>query len=235
MRDRDNAKFLTEKIKLLGSLKKFDMAKYNISILDDADKNSEIISELVNEIRNAEALDTLEKAQLNIKSKNYEEALEYYNKLISNDKSDPFLYFERGQILNILKDYTNAEIDLKRALSLNADLQSKNIYFIIGKNYYQMGNIEKSIEYIDYELRHNNSNTKALKWQIRTLFEQGNYADAELYANRLIDINPKSPDGYAILGDIKLLMGKISESNDLHSKVIEIDPNYKIATKKKLN
>jgi hypothetical protein len=30
-------------------------------------------------------------------------------------------------------------------------------------------------------------------------------------------------------------MGKISESNDLHSKVIEIDPNYKIATKKKLN
>ena len=235
MRDRDNAKFLTEKIKILGSLKKFDMAKYNISILDDADKNSEIISELINEIRNAEALDTLEKAQLNIKSKNYEEALKYYDKLIINNKSDPFLYFERGQILNILKDYTNAEIDLKRALSLNADLQSKNIYFIIGKNYYQMGNIEKSIEYIDYELRHNNSNTNALKWQIRTLFEQGNYADAELYANRLIDINPKSPDGYAILGDIKLLMGKISESNDLHSKVIEIDPNYKIATKKKLN
>lgn len=235
MRDRDNAKFLTEKIKILGSLKKFDMAKYNISILDDADKNSEIISGLINEIRNAEALDTLEKAQLNIKSKNYEEALKYYDKLIINNKSDPFLYFERGQILNILKDYTNAEIDLKRALSLNADLQSKNIYFIIGKNYYQMGNIEKSIEYIDYELRHNNSNTNALKWQIRTLFEQGNYADAELYANRLIDINPKSPDGYAILGDIKLLMGKISESNDLHSKVIEIDPNYKIATKKKLN
>ena len=82
---------------------------------------------------------------------------------------------------------------------------------------------------------YNNSNTKALKWQIRTLFEQGNYADAELYANRLIAINPKSPDGYAILGDIKLLMGKISESNDLHSKVIEIAPNYKIATKKKLN
>ena len=97
------------------------------------------------------------------------------------------------------------------------------------------GDIEKSIEYIDYELRYNNSNTKALKWQIRTLFEQGNYADAELYANRLIAINPKSPDGYAILGDIKLLMGKISESNDLHSKVIEIAPNYKIATKKKLN
>jgi len=235
MRDRDNAKFLTEKIKLLGSLKKFDMAKYNISILDDEDKNSEIISELVNEIRNAEALDTLEKAQLNIKSKNYEKALKYYDKLISNNNSDPFLYFERGQILYILKDYTNAEIDLKKALSLNADLQSKNIYFIIGKNYYQMGNIEKSIEYIDYELRHNNSNTKALKWQIRTLFEQGNYADAESYANRLIDINPKSPDGYAILGDIKLLMGKISESNDLHDKVIEIDPNYKIATKKKLN
>jgi tetratricopeptide (TPR) repeat protein len=235
MRDRDNTKFLTEKIKLLVSLKKFDIAKFNISILDEADKNSEIISELVNEIRNAEALDTLQKAQLNIKSKNYEEALKYYNKLISDNNSDPFLYFERGQILHILKDYRNAEIDLKKALSLNTDLESKNIYFIIGKNYYQMGNIEKSIEYIDYELRYNNSNTKALKWQIRTLFEQGNYADAELYANRLIAINPKSPDGYAILGDIKLLMGKISESNDLHSKVIEIAPNYKIATKKKLN
>lgn len=68
MRDRDNTKFLTEKIKLLVSLKKFDMAKFNISILDEADKNPELISELVNEIRNAKALDTLQKAQLNIKS-----------------------------------------------------------------------------------------------------------------------------------------------------------------------
>jgi len=235
MRDRENTKFLVEKIKLLGSLKKFDMANFNISILNNKDVNSEIISELINEIKNAEASDTLQKAQKSIKSKKYEEALKYYNRLISNDTSDPFLYFERGQILNILMDYENAEIDLKKALSLNAELQSKNIYFILGKNYYQMGNIEKSIEFINYELKQNNSNTKALKWQIRNLFEQGNYADAELYAKRLIDTNPKSSDGYAILGDIKLLMGKISESNDLHNKVIEIDPNYKIATKKKLN
>ncbi len=235
MRDRENTKFQIEKIKLLGSLKKFDMANYNISILNNTDGNYEITSKLINEIKNAEALDTLQKAQESIKSKKYEEALKYYNRLISNDTSDPFLYFERGQILNILMDYENAEIDLKKALSLNAELQSKNIYFILGKNYYQMGNIEKSIEFINYELKQNNSNTKAIKWQIRNLFEQGNYADAELYAKRLIDINPKSSDGYAILGDIKLLMGKISESNDLHNKVIEIDPNYKIATKKKLN
>ena len=235
MRDRENTKFQIEKIKLLGSLKKFDMANYNISILNNTDGNYEITSKLINEIKNAEALDTLQKAQESIKSKKYEEALKYYNRLISNDTSDPFLYFERGQILNILMDYENAEIDLKKALSLNAELRSKNIYFILGKNYYQMGNIEKSIEFINYELKQNNSNTKAIKWQIRNLFEQGNYADAELYAKRLIDINPKSSDGYAILGDIKLLMGKISESNDLHNKVIEIDPNYKIATKKKLN
>ena len=151
MRDRENTKFLVEKIKLLGSLKKFDMANFNISILNNKDVNSEIISELITEIKNAEASDTLQKAQKSIKSKKYEEALKYYNRLISNDTSDPFLYFERGQILNILMDYENAEIDLKKALSLNTELHSKNIYFILGKNYYQMGNIEKSIEFINYE------------------------------------------------------------------------------------
>ena len=44
-----------------------------------------------------------------------------------------------------------------------------------------------------------------------------------------------SPDGYSILGDIKLMKGDIQESNELHNKVIELDPNYNIATRKNPN
>jgi tetratricopeptide (TPR) repeat protein len=87
---------------------------------------------------------------------------------------------------------------------------------------------------MDKELEINPSNKEALMWQVRSLSEIGDYQEATKYANKLIKYNPDSPDGYAILGDIKLMLGNINESNQLHEKALLIDPDYNIATKTKV-
>jgi tetratricopeptide (TPR) repeat protein len=87
---------------------------------------------------------------------------------------------------------------------------------------------------MDKELKVNPSSNEALMWQVRSLSEIGKYEEASIYADKLIKYNPDSPDGYAILGDIKLMLGNINESNLLHEKALSIDPEYDIATKTKV-
>ena len=168
-----------------------------------------------------------------IKQKDYESAINYYNKAINLNPSDAILYFERGQLLSKMKNYKNAENDLIIASSLNENLVASNVNLMLGKIYYQLGERDKSIAFIDKELTINANNKEALLWQIRSYSEAGEYDFAEDYAEKLIEVDPVSPDGYSILGDIKLMKGDIQESNELHNKVIELDPNYNIATRKK--
>jgi len=104
---------------------------------------------------------------------------------------------------------------------------------MLGKIYYQLGDRDKSIAFIDKELEINADNQEALLWQIRSYSEAGEYDFAEDYAEKLIEIDPYSPDGYSVLGDIKLMKGDIQKSNELHNKVIELDPSHNIATRKK--
>ena len=62
-----------------------------------------------------------------IKQKDYESAINYYNKAINLNPSDAILYFERGQLLSKMKNYKNAENDLIIASSLNENLVASNV------------------------------------------------------------------------------------------------------------
>ncbi len=234
MRDRRNTKYLIEKVKLLSRDKKYDLAKYNLTIIEELNPKTTITSEILEYILDLQASDLHLNAREMIKYKNYEDAIKYYNKAIKYNPSGAILYFERGQLLSILEEYIGAEKDLKIASSLNDRLIYKNINLMLGKIYYNLDERSKSITHIDKELAINPENKEALLWQIRSYSEVGQYELAEDYARRLLIIDPESPDGYSVLGDIKLMQGDTQKSNELHNKVIELDPNYNIATRKKL-
>ena len=233
MRDRENIRYLIEKVKLLITNKKYDLAKYNLTIIEQLSPNTPGIPNLYENILDLQATDLHSYAREMIKQKDYESAINYYNKAINLNPSDAILYFERGQLLSKMKNYKNAENDLIIASSLNENLVASNVNLMLGKIYYQLGERDKSIAFIDKELTINANNKEALLWQIRSYSEAGEYDFAEDYAEKLIEVDPVSPDGYSILGDIKLMKGDIQESNELHNKVIELDPNYNIATRKK--
>ena len=233
MRDRENVKYLMEKTKLLITNKKYDLAKYNLAKIEQLYPNTHDIPNLYENILDLQAADLHSYAKELIKQKDYKGAINYYNSAINLNPSDAILYFERGQLLSILESYNKAEKDLIIASSLNHNLVGSNVNLMLGKIYYQLGERDKSIAFIDKELEINANNQEALLWQIRSYSELGEYDFAEDYAEKLIEIDPYSPDGYSILGDIKLMKGDIQKSNELHNKVIELDPSHNIATRKK--
>ncbi|MGI9312536.1 MAG: tetratricopeptide repeat protein, partial [Alphaproteobacteria bacterium] len=185
-------------------------------------------------ILDIQALDLQEKARNFIKSKDYDKSINHYNNAIKYNPSNSLFYFERGQVYLILENYEKSADDLIIAVSLNNDLEKNNLNLLLGKIFFKQGNINLSLEYMDKELKVNPSSNEALMWQVRSLSEIGQYEEASIYADKLIKYNPDSPDGYAILGDIKLMLGNINESNLLHEKALSIDPEYNIATKTKV-
>ncbi|MDG2186788.1 MAG: tetratricopeptide repeat protein [Hyphomicrobiales bacterium] len=234
MRDRNNTVYIVEKIKLLTLEEKFDLAKYNLSQIKKIDPKNKKVSILMENILDIQASNLQYKARNYIKSQDYLSSISHYNKAIKYDPSNPLLYFERGQVYSILKKYPESEQDLLIAISMNKELEENEINFLLGKVFYEQGKINLSIDHMDQELKIHPNNKRVLMWQIRSLSEEGLYSEAEKYAYKLIESSPKSPNGYAILGDIKLMLGKIKESNELHEKALFIDPNYNIATKTKL-
>ncbi len=234
MRDRKNSRYLAEKVKILSDNKKYDLAKYNLAKIEELNPNAKVVPILLENILDLQAADLHSDARKMVKLKNYKDALTNYNKAIKLNPSDATLYFERGQLLSILESYDQAENDLVTASSLNQNLADSGINLMLGKIYYKLGKSNKSIFHMDKELAINANNHEALLWQIRSHSEAGQYNFAEDYAKKLIEIDPESPDGYSILGDINLMKGDIQKSNELHDKVIELDPNYNIATRSKL-
>lgn len=232
MRDRENTGYLIEKVKLLITDKKYDIAKYNLAKVEQLDPSAADVPYLLETIMDSQAADLHSYAREMIKQDNYENAISYYNKAINLNPSDAILYYERGQLFSILESYNEAKNDLIIASSLKHNLVSSNINLMLGKIYYQLGERDKSIAFMDEELKTNANNQEALLWQIRSYSEVSEYDFAEGYAEKLIEIDPSSPQGYSILGDIKLMKGDIQKSNELHSKAIELDPNYNIATRK---
>ena len=164
----------------------------------------------------------------------------YFYKDVFKDKEerDNFLNNICNDEWNIQQDagrlIKNAETDLITALSMNASFQDKSIYLLLGKIYFLQQKYTESILMIDRELDLNPRNRIAILWQIRTLSKISDYEEAVIYANKLIKISPNEAEGYAILGDIKLYMGNLEESNQYHEKALKIDPNYNIASKKKI-
>tara|TARA_B100001057_G_scaffold238622_2_gene238913 strand:- start:620 stop:2008 length:1389 start_codon:yes stop_codon:yes gene_type:complete len=234
MRDRKSTKYLFEKVKLLTANKKYDLAKYNLAQIESINPNEPGVPSLLNEILDLQSSDLHSNARVMVKLKNYKDAINYYNKAIKLNPSDEILYFERGQSLLILENYAEAKNDLLIASSMNQKLNENNLNLMLGKIYYKLNERNESIIYMNNELEINSNNQEALLWQIRSYSEAGQYDVAENYAQKFIENNPDSPTGYSILGDIKLMQGDIQKSNELHNRVIELDPNHNIATKKNL-
>ena len=125
MRDRENIRYPIEKVKLLITNKKYDLAKYNLTIIEQLNPNTPGIPNLYENILDLQAADLHSYARDMIKQKDYETAINYYNKAINLNPSDAILYFERGQLLSKMKNYKDAENDLIIASSLNEKLVAK--------------------------------------------------------------------------------------------------------------
>lgn len=93
----------------------------------------------------------LNKISLLVYNAKYREALELAEKLIKEHKNNPEAYFERGKIYMRTRDFAKAEKDFKRAFELGK--KDSEYYASMSDLSLNLGNIEKSFEYIEKALK----------------------------------------------------------------------------------
>ena len=75
-------------------------------------------------------------------------------------------------------------------------------------------------------------NIEIIKKQIQSavdVYKSGNLAKAKTLTKKLIDIHPKAPFLYNLLGNIASGQKKIEKAKESYEKSIKVDPNFSMA------
>jgi len=158
-------------------------------------------------------------------NKFYKQGIIAYSKLIDNNilKSDYFL--SRGYCFYKLADYSNAEKDYLKALTLpNAakDLLYDNLSLL----YYDQNNFLKSIEYSTMRIELNSKNHVPYIDRGLCYRKLKKYKDAEKDFNKSLEIKPDFFRAFGYRSFLFLELGQYSKSYADASKSVELNPQY---------
>lgn len=194
------------------------------------------------------------KGEINYKQNNKEDALNNYKMAISLNPQKGLYYAEIAQIYCDLKDYTNALLNVKKAIKLepqNAktykifmrDIEKENNlniaeeYYRKGRTYLENGNNDKAIECFE-QAKDLNPNKDNYYWCGMAKYCNKQYKKAIKEFSYAIDIKPCAKY-YYMRGHSKFLDNKYQESIEDFSVGIDLNPKeiykyYKLRADAKL-
>ena len=102
-------------------------------------------------------------------SKNYDKALQFYNKMLKEDDSQYFIYFQIANMYEEMKDYKKAISEYKKLLVFDPSYNEANIR--LGKIYYtKYKNLAKSNKYLQKAYENELLNTGATPYNFDLLY-----------------------------------------------------------------
>ena len=105
-------------------------------------------------------------------SKNYDKALQFYNKMLEEDDSQHFIYFQIANMYEEMKDYKRAVKEYKKLLVLDPDYNDANIR--LGKIYYtKYKDLDKSKKYLQKAYETEMLNTGGTPYNFDLLYYLG--------------------------------------------------------------
>ncbi|POG65177.1 hypothetical protein GLOIN_2v1844864 [Rhizophagus irregularis DAOM 181602=DAOM 197198] len=244
--DSDNSEvdlILTKKKNFMNSINKLN-SKISSSIFSRITKKQHptyqnIIKEL-NE-KHYEKAETLCKEFLNLFSKsyslkcilayicrylnNYKQAHFYLEEAILLNPKRPVAYFIRGEIYFSQSNYSEAIYNLKKSLDCKAKVN--NLYIILGNSYLHyscVNHYDMAMEYYDIALKNDPNNYLCLKNCAYIYENQGDYLNALMILDRLLNINEKDSLVLCYYGEILCNMTHYSKAILYFTKANIIDP-----------
>ncbi|PKK67669.1 TPR-like protein [Rhizophagus irregularis] len=244
--DSDNSEvdlILTKKKNFMNSINKLN-SKISSSIFSRITKKQHptyqnIIKEL-NE-KHYEKAETLCKEFLNLFSKsyslkcilayicrylnNYKQAHFYLEEAIVLNPKRPVAYFIRGEIYFSQSNYSEAIYNLKKSLDCKAKVN--NLYIILGNSYLHyscVNHYDMAMEYYDIALKNDPNNYLCLKNCAYIYENQGDYLNALMILDRLLNINEKDSLVLCYYGEILCNMTHYSKAILYFTKANIIDP-----------
>lgn len=149
-------------------------------------------------------------------------AIEKYRAMIKLAPHLAAAYNNLGMLYFNEHDYPNAAEVLKRGLELHPDMPTASA--MLGMSYFQLGMNEKAEPLLRSALRASPDDDHVEMILAHILINLRKYGEAASYLNHFLERNPKSQEGWYLIGKTYLQM-----SEDALKKINEIDPNSVVA------
>ncbi len=128
-------------------------------------------------------------AKLLTRKKKYEEALEFFNDLLTGDSNNPNYHYEQGIVLEKLKDSTAMSSFIK---TFELDNSHQKAIFKIAKHLLKKRDHEKSHSYIDKGLESYENNVELISLKAQNYYYQHYYTKAIPWFLKLLDLGESS-------------------------------------------
>ena len=157
--------------------------------------------------------------------KNYNKAIECYNKAIALDPGDACAYSNLGSAYGAQGDIVKAMEWLNKALVIDSDFA--DAYYNLGFAYYQNSDYNKAIENLNKAIALKSSFPVAVSYHIlgNAYFGARNYDKAIELQNKAIAQYPGYADAYNSRGIVYARLGRKQEAKRDFMKACELEPN----------
>ncbi len=164
----------------------------------------------------------------------YERALEFLKDFELIDRSNPELFYLKGEILYELKDLNGAIESFDIAVSIEPS-DNIEILYRISTFFLENEEINLALKYLlsSYKKEQNNL---AVLFDLGYCFEWLNELEKSVrYYNEYLDINPFSASAWYNLGIVHTKLGELEKAIECYDFCIAIDPDYASAYHNKGN
>ncbi len=157
--------------------------------------------------------------------KDFAKAEEALQEAIKLDPSFSEAYTNLGALRMLQGKYQEAISYFEKAISnplyVNIHLALTNL----GWAYYQLGDKEKALDYLQRALKENARATKALIYLALIHLNEGDYTSAEFYLKRVLKNDRSSMEARYYLGEVFFRQGKLDLAKEIWESVTQIAPN----------
>ncbi len=161
----------------------------------------------------------------------HDDAIKYYDKVLSVNPNDTYVLNSKGDSLYSLGKYQDAIEYYEKVLTINGT----DTYALISNaaSYFSLGLYKDALQYYSDALEINGTDTDALNGKAASLYILGQYQDAIKYYGDALEIN--GTDTYALngIGDSLYKLEKYQNALKQFETVLEIDPKDSYANQSK--
>lgn len=164
--------------------------------------------------------------------RNYEEAINYFDKVIQSNSNNEKALLLRSKANYALKNYKLVIKDCERILTINDKVTTEddiNAIWNIGVSYNSLRKFEKAREYFNKALKFQPADIRIFENIGYGYLEQNNYDQALEQFLKMVSIDNQSDKGFYGIGKVYYLKGEFENAIKSFDKAIEINPNYGIA------
>jgi len=162
--------------------------------------------------------------------KEYEKAEDSFKEALKLDPTLSEAYTNLGSLKMLEGKYQEAIFYLEKALQNPLYLNSHIALTNIGWSYYQLGDKEKALNYLQRALNERARFGKALIYMGLIYLNDGDTNSAEFYFKRVLKADRSSLEARYYLGEVFLKKGKLELAKEIWESIIQIAPESQWAT-----